>query len=97
MKKTFPFYFLIIIAFSFQSCKKSEEIEAQKIIDQQRIEDSIAVAKKTAEITPLLDSIILKNKFNAIVSVDWEGKKVYEKANGFSNFKTETPIDNKTL
>lgn len=89
-------WILLIFAF-FGACKKTEEVEAQKIIDQKRIEDSISLVKKSAEITPLLDSIILKNKFNAIVSVDWDNKKIYERANGFSNFKTETKIDNQTL
>lgn len=89
-------WILLIFTF-FGACKKTEEVEAQKIIDQKRIEDSISLVKKSAEITPLLDSIILKNKFNAIVSVDWDNKKIYERANGFSNFKTETKIDNQTL
>lgn len=89
-------WILLIFAF-FGACKKTEEVEAQKIIDQKRIEDSISLVKKSAEITPLLDSIILKNKFNAIVSVDWDGKKIYERANGFSNFKTESKIDNQTV
>lgn len=89
-------WILLIFTF-FGACKKTEEVEAQKIIDQKRIEDSISLVKKSAEITPLLDSIILKNKFNAIVSVDWDNKKIYELANGFSNFKTETKIDNQTL
>ncbi|WP_300668770.1 serine hydrolase domain-containing protein [Soonwooa sp.] len=88
---------MFIFLIGFQSCKKAEEVKAQKIIDQKRIEDSIAVAKKNAEIAPLLDSIILKNKFNAIVSVDWDGKKIYERANGFSNFKTKSKIDNQSL
>jgi len=89
-------WILLIFTF-FGACKKTEEVEAQKIIDQKRIEDSISLVKKSAEITPLLDSIILKNKFNTIVSVDWDNKKIYERANGFSNFKTETKIDNQTL
>ena len=88
---------ILLVTTFFNACKKTEEVEVQKIIDQKRIEDSITTAKKTAEITPLLDSIILKNKFNAIVSVDWDNKKIYERANGFSNFKTETKIDNQTL
>ncbi|MGL6038485.1 MAG: serine hydrolase domain-containing protein, partial [Soonwooa sp.] len=97
MKNHFPFYFLFVFLIGFQSCKKAEEVKVQKRIDQKIIEDSISLAKKSAEITPLLDSIILKNKFNTIVSVNWDGKKIYERANGFSNFTTETKINNQTL
>ncbi|WP_313215002.1 serine hydrolase domain-containing protein [Soonwooa sp.] len=97
MKNHFHFYFLFVFLIGFQSCKKAEEVKVQKRIDQKIIEDSISLAKKSAEITPLLDSIILKIKFNAIVSVNWDGKKIYERANGFSNFTTETKINNQTL
>lgn len=44
-----------------------------------------------------LDSVLEKTNFNGIISIAVKGKKVFEKAKGFSNFKTKKEIDSATV
>ncbi|MGX9987463.1 serine hydrolase domain-containing protein [Soonwooa purpurea] len=95
MKKKLILMFISILMLN--ACKKQEKTEAEKIIDQNALRDSIVLEQKKSQIVPILDSIISKNKFNGIVSVEWDQKKIYERAQGFSNFERQTNIDNQTV
>lgn len=95
MQKTtlWSFLFLLLIL----SCQKNEKANAEKAINQKAIADSLALVKKNNAIRPILDSIILKNKFNGVVSVEWDAKKVYDRPEGFSDFKNQRKLNTATV
>lgn len=76
------------------SCK---EKPAEKVIDYQAIKDSIFIVNQQKIYHTALDSLLDQSKFNGIISVNINEKPVYEKALGFSNFKTKDTINHNSV
>ncbi len=88
------YLFLIIFLFFLSSCKKENP---EKVINHQAIKDSIALSQQKEIYHKALDSLLDQSNFNGIISVNINEKPVYEKALGFSNFKTQENINSNTV
>lgn len=85
--------FFILIFLIFQSCKKSPDPVAVR----NSVVDSTIVAFTKALYKNQIDSVIAKNKFNGSVAVFQDGIPLYEKQNGFEDFRQKTKLDSNTV
>lgn len=82
--------FVLLSLFSCQS-------EAEKKAERNAVVDStIAVFQKNLLKTQL-DSVFSANKFNGAISVQENGQKLYERENGFENFKQKSKLDSNSV
>ena len=88
-KKILLFFIPIFII----SCKS----EAEKISERNSIIDSTITAFQKNLLKTQIDSVFEKNHFNGSISVFQNGEKLYEKENGFENFKTKSKIDSNSV
>ena len=89
--KGISFYFLVLI--SVISCKS----EAEKIQERNAVVDSTIVAFQKKLFQSQLDSIFSQNKFNASVSIVQNGETLYQKENGYEDFKTKSKLDSTSV
>ncbi len=94
--KIYSSYF-VILSLVLISCK-SEPI---KIADDSAVRNAIVDSTITAFQKNLLsqqiDSVFSKTKFNGSISVMQNNLKLYEKANGFEDFKAQTKLDSNSV
>ena len=88
-KKILLFFIPIFII----SCKS----EAEKNSERNSIIDSTITAFQKKLLKTEIDSVFEKNHFNGSISVFQNGEKLYEKENGFENFKTKSKIDSNSV
>ena len=94
LKLFFYSTFLLII---FSSCKSESEKLAEETSARNALIDSVMTQFQRNLLTPQIDSVFSKSKFNGSISVMREGKILYEKQNGFENFKTKKPLDSQSV
>lgn len=87
--------FFLFLSFFFWmiSCKS----ESQKIAERNAVVDSTIKAFQKNLLKNQIDSVFAKNKFNGIVSVMQKNEILYEKSNGFADFKKEIKLDRNTV
>ena len=92
MPKNFALSFLLILLFNI-SCKS----EAEKITERNAVVDSTVMAFQKLYYQNQLDSVFTSTQFNGTISVEQNGEKIYEKENGFENFKTKSKLDSNSV
>ncbi|PKF74707.1 serine hydrolase domain-containing protein [Chryseobacterium sp. PMSZPI] len=85
--------FLLLFCFLF-SCKTET---SRAPIDKKAIIDSTITAFQKTLLEQQIDSVFKKYHFNGSVAVFKDSLQLYEKENGFSDFKRKTRIDSNTI
>lgn len=88
MPKKTNILFLFFVLLSFFSCQS----EAEKKAERNAVIDSTIVNFEKKLYQTKMDSVFAKNKFNGSISVFQNGEKLYEKQNGFEDFKTSKTV-----
>ena len=94
LKLFFYSTFLLVV---FSSCKSESEKLAEENAMRKAIIDNVITQFQKNLLTQQIDSIFSKSKFNGSISVMQNDKILYEKYNGFENFKTKTPLDSNSV
>ena len=94
LKLFFYSTFLLVV---FSSCKSESEKLAEENAMRKAIIDSVITQFQKNLLTQQIDSVFSKSKFNGSISVMQNDKILYEKYNGFENFKTKTPLDSNSV
>ena len=94
LKLFFYSTFLLVV---FSSCKSESEKLAEESVHRNAIIDSVITQFQKNLLTQQIDSVFSKSKFNGSISVMQNDKILYEKYNGFENFKTKTPLDSNSV
>lgn len=81
----------------FSSCKSESQKLADENTNRKAIIDSVITQFQKNLLVQQIDSVFSKSKFNGSISVMQNGKILYEKYNGFENFKTKTPLDSNSV
>ena len=81
----------------FSACKSESEKLADESVKRNAIIDSTITQFKKNLLVQQMDSVFSRSKFNGSISVMQNGKILYEKYNGFENFKTKTPLDSNSV
>lgn len=76
------------------SCQKPETIQP---VDKKAIADSVLIAYQKKLYKVQIDSTFKKYSFNGSVGIFKDSVEIYRKNNGFSDFKSQTNIDNQTI
>lgn len=75
------------------SCKS----EAEKKAERNAVVDSTIISFEKNLYKTQIDSMFAKEKFNGSIAVFQNGKSIYEKQNGFENFKQKTKLDSNSV
>lgn len=75
------------------SCKS----EAEKKAERNAVIDSTLVSFEKNLYRTQIDSVFAKEKFNGSIAVFQNGKSIYEKQNGFENFKQKSKLDSNSV
>ena len=89
LKTQFLFYSIFIVLLFANSCKS----ESDKIAERNAIIDSTLTNFQKIYYQNQLDSVFAKNNFNGSIAVFADSTEIYEKENGFENFKTKEKLD----
>ena len=94
ISKIYSYFFLLFFALS---CKS----EPLKIVDdaarQKAVVDSTVKVFQKKLLTQQIDSVFSKTNFNGSISIVRDGEKLYEKENGFEDFKTQSKLDSNSV
>lgn len=91
-------YFCLCFSFVFMiSCKQEKQNAVAKEFDRASIVDSTINAFQTKLLSQQIDSVFPKTKFNGSISVKQNDLKLYEKADGFEDFKAQTKLDSNSV
>lgn len=92
-------YFYLCFSFLFitLSCKQETENTVAKDFDRATIIDSTINAFQQKLLSQQIDSVFSKTKFNGSISIVQDDLKLYEKANGFEDFKAQTKLDSNSV
>ncbi len=92
-------YFYLCLSFLFMtfSCKQEKENTAAKEFDRSSVIDSTITAFQKKLLSQQIDSVFSKTKFNGSISVMQNGQKLYEKTDGFKDFKARTKLDSNSV
>lgn len=97
-QKNYYFSAVLFLLITLISCEKNiiKQIAA-KPINKNAIIDSTITAFEKKMFEQQIDSVFKKYNFNGSVAVFKDSVKLYQKENGFSDFKTKTKIDDNTV
>jgi len=90
---SFALFFLI----SLFSCKAEPEKVVNKTAERNAIIDSTITVFQKQLLKSQIDSVFAKTDFNGSVSIRQKGKILYEKINGYEDFKEEKPLDSNSV
>ena len=93
MSKKINTLFLFFVLLSVFSCQS----EAEKKAERNAVIDSTIVNFEKKLYQTQIDSVFAKEKFNGSISVFQNGEKLYEKQNGFEDFKQKNKLDSNTV
>lgn len=79
------------------SCKQEKENTLAKEFDRSSVIDSTITAFQKKLLSQQVDSVFSKFKFNGSISVMQNGQKIYEKTDGFKDFKARTKLDSNSV
>lgn len=97
MKKNHVSYLLLLFLILFASCKKSVENIANETIAKNQLIDSTLLSFEKNLLTQEMDSVFAENHFNGLISIMQNGEKIYEKENGYLDFKNKVKIDSNAV
>lgn len=98
IKKNIHFVLFISLFLSLFSCTEKDIIlKADKKVDRNTIIDSTITAFEKKLLQQQIDSVFKKYDFNGSVAVFKDSTLLYRKENGFSDFKTQTKINDNTI
>ncbi|WP_233701979.1 serine hydrolase domain-containing protein [Kaistella palustris] len=87
------FFSLLLLCY----CKSEAEKVSTQATVRKSIIDSTVIVFQQKLLKSQLDSVFAKNKFNGSISVLQNGQVLYEKENGFENFKNKKPLDSNSV
>lgn len=90
---SFALFFLI----SLFSCKAEPEKVVNKIAERNAIIDSTITVFQKQLLKSQIDSVFAKTNFNGSVSIQQNGKTLYEKISGFEDFKQKKSLDSNSV
>lgn len=93
MMKLGQMFFFSLLVLMLTSCKS----DAEKMAERNAVIDSTIVGFQKKLLGMQLDSIFSQNQFNASVSIVQNGKKIYEKENGYEDFQTKSKLDSTSV
>ena len=96
MLKIRPIYFLVFIIFLF-SCKSETEKIAERTAARNAIIDSTISSFEKDLLMQQIDSVFAKYDFNGSVLVAKNDEVLYEKANGFEDFRAKTQLTSNSV
>ncbi len=96
LQKIRPFYFLFLVFFIF-SCKSESEKIAEKTASRNALIDSTINSFQKKLLTQQIDFVFSKYDFNGSVSVLKNEKILYQKENGFEDFKQKKKLDSNSV
>lgn len=92
--KTKTLFLSLFISFLFlNSCKS----EAEKMAERNAVVDSTIVEFQKIYFQNAIDSVFAKNKFNGSIAVFQDSTLIYEKENGFEDFKTKEKLNQNSV
>lgn len=91
--KFFKIFCVIALFCGLVSCKS----ETEKITERNAVIDSTITVFQKNLLKTQLDSVFSSNKFNGAISVEQNGEKIYERENGFENFKQKSKLDSNSV
>lgn len=89
-------YFLFLLVAIF-SCKSEEDKQVERTAARNAVIDSTLTVFKQKLLKVQIDSVFAKTQFNGSVSVLQDGKILYQKENGFEDFKDKTKLDSSSV
>jgi len=95
MLKKFNQYLIVAILICLTSCE-NKPIPV-KTDNKNKVIDSTIAAFEKKLLEQQIDSVFQKYDFNGSVAIFKDSIKLYQKENGFSDFKNKTAIDNNTI
>lgn len=94
IKNLFLLLFSLLILFS---CKSEAEKIAEKTTARSAIIDSTIILFQQKLLKSQIDSVFEKTKFNGSVSIHQDGQILYEKENGFEDFRKKKVLDSSSV
>ena len=91
------FYICFLFLFTTISCKQETEKTVAKEVNRASVIDSTITAFQKILLTQQIDTVFSKTKFNGSISIVQDHVKLYEKANGFEDFKTQSKLDSNSV
>lgn len=79
------------------SCKQETGNTVAKEFDRSSVIDSTITAFQKKLLSQQIDSVYSNTKFNGSISVMQNGQKLYEKTDGFKDFKARTKLDSNSV
>ncbi|WHF51148.1 serine hydrolase domain-containing protein [Chryseobacterium gotjawalense] len=89
-------YFLFLLAAMF-SCKSEADKQVERTVARNAVIDSTLTVFKQKLLKAQIDSVFAKTQFNGSVSVLQDGKILYQKENGFEDFKDKTKLNRSSV
>ncbi|MDQ0476236.1 serine hydrolase [Chryseobacterium sp. MDT2-18] len=89
-------YFLFLLVAIF-SCKSEEDKRVERTVARNAVIDSTLTVFKQKLLKVQIDSVFAKTQFNGNISVLQDGKILYQKENGFEDFKDKTKLDSSSV
>lgn len=93
MSKKIHILFLFFVLQSLVSCKS----EAEKKAERNAVIDSTIVSFEKNLYKTQIDSVFARHQFNGSVAVYQDSTLIYEKQNGFEDFKQKSKLDSNTV
>ena len=93
LKPFFKIFSLFLIGLFLISCKT----EAEKTAERNAVIDSTIISFEKKYFQNQMDSVFSKNQFNGSISVQQNGEKIYEKENGYRDFKSKSKLDSNSV
>ncbi|QBO58090.1 serine hydrolase domain-containing protein [Chryseobacterium salivictor] len=89
-------YFLFLLVAIF-SCKSEEDKQVERTAARNAVIDSTLTVFKQQLLKVQIDSVFAKTQFNGNISVLQDGKILYQKENGFEDFKDKTKLNSSSV
>lgn len=87
-------YLLLIVSLS---CKQKEAEISQIETNKKILTDSIILSFEKNLLRPEMDSVFSEYNFNGVISVMQNGELLYEKHNGYKEFKNKLPLNKESV
>ncbi|WP_294284824.1 serine hydrolase domain-containing protein [uncultured Chryseobacterium sp.] len=97
LKKTFSSFFIIYFLSLLISCKQNHQETRTATVDKQAIIDSTVIIFEKSLLKNQIDSVFKKYQFNGTVAVFKDSVELYRRNQGFSDFRNQVRIDDRTI
>lgn len=97
LKKSSLLISVISLLFCFISCKQTKQETQTVIVDKKKVIDSTLTVFEKNLLRNQIDSVFKKHQFNGSVAVFKDSIELYRKNQGFSDFRNQVTIDDRTV